>query len=175
MPGIQKVEGFVLKKKELLEDDMSVTLFTKEFGKLSVIAKGARSFKSRRGAHLQTGYLIKARLNDHHDVYYISSTDLISAFGELRTQEKMDVLYLYFYILDRMLPERMPEAYIYNTTLKLFINLSKKPDSPTGFLQHALQQVLSVLGYTDHPMTLHEMLDIIEQNIDEKLPRRVIM
>ena len=87
----------------------------------------------------------------------------------------MDVLYLYFYILDRMLPERMPEAYIYNTTLKLFINLSKKPDSPTGFLQHALQQVLSVLGYTDHPMTLHEMLDIIEENIDEKLPRRVIM
>ena len=175
MPGIQKVEGFVLRKRELLEDDFSVTLFTKEYGKLSVIAKGARSFRSRRGAHLQTGYLIKARLSEHHDTFYISSTDLVSAFSEVRTQEKMDVMYLYFYILDRMLPERVPEEYIYNTSLKLFINLSKKLDSHSLFLQQTLHKVLSTLGYIDNPLTLHEMLDIVEQNINEKLPRRVIM
>ena len=175
MPGIQKVEGFVLKKRELLEDDLSVTIFTREQGKISVIAKGAKRFKSRRGAHLQTGYLLKASIREHHEMYYISSTDLVSAFSEVRTPEKMDVIYLYFYILDRMLPERVPEEYIYTTTLKLFINLSKKSDSPTLFLQYALQQVLSTLGYVDKPQTLHEMLDTVEQNINEKLPRRVIM
>lgn len=175
MPGIHKIEGFILKKRELLEDDISVTIFTKEQGKISVIAKGAKSFKSRRGAHLQTGYLLKATLRDHHDIYYVSSTDLISAFSEVRTQEKMDTVYLYFYILDRMLPERVPEEQIYKTTLRLFINLSKKSDPPSLFLQDALSQVLSVLGYIDKTQSLHEMLDTVEQNINEKLPRRVIM
>ncbi len=175
MPGIQKVEGFILKKRELLEDDFSVTLFTKEKGKLSAIAKGARSFRSRRGAHLQTGYLIKATVREHHDTYYISSTDLVSAFGDVRTQEKMDALYLFFYILDRMLAERQPEMQIYNITLKFFIQLSKKDVTPSLILQHSLQSVLIILGYIDRPLGLHDLLDTIEENIDEKLPRHVIM
>lgn len=175
MPGIQKVEGFVLKKRELLEEDVSVTLFTKEHGKLSVIAKGAKSFRSRRGAHLQTSYLIKATIREHHDIYYITSTDLVSAFGEVRTQEKMDALYLYFYILDRMLPERVPEVQIYKTTLRFFISLSKTDEPPTAILHDSLQKVMYVLGYTDEPLSLSELLDTIEKNINEKLPRRVIM
>lgn len=175
MPGIQKVEGFVLKKRELLQEDISVTLFTKEHGKLSVIAKGAKTFKSRRGAHLQTGYLIKATIREHHDMYYISSTDLVSAFGDVRTQEKMDVLYLLFYILDRMLPERVAEAQIYQATLKFFIHLSKKDARESSILHDTLQRILFILGYTDEPLSLHELLDIIENNINEKLPRHVIM
>ncbi|CAN5169373.1 hypothetical protein BH09PAT2_BH09PAT2_08640 [soil metagenome] len=175
MPGIQKVEGFVLKKRELLEEDISVTLFTKEKGKLSVIAKGAKSFRSRRGAHLQTGYLIKATIREHHDIYYISSTDLVSAFGEVRTQEKMDTLYLYFYILDRMLAERQPEEHIFRITLRFFIKLSKKTDAPSLILEQSLQEVLVILGYIDQPLKLHDLLDTIEKNIDEKLPRHVIM
>ena len=109
MQVIQKIEGFLLKKKNLLENDYLVILFTKEFGKVAGIAKGAKSFNSRRSAHLQTGNLVKARVRQSHDILYIQSTDLVSAFSQVRTQEKMDVVYQFFYIIDKMLPESQKE------------------------------------------------------------------
>lgn len=173
--SVDKIEGFVLKKKNLLQDDVLLTLFTREFGKIMAIAKGARRFSSRRAAHLQTGNLITARLSTYHEMRYIQSTDLISAFSAVRVQERMEILYLFLYILDRLLPPEQQEDGIYKTTRIFFIKLSKETASPQMILQDCLQSVLVDSGYVEERLALHELLDIVEQNIDAKLPRHVIM
>jgi recombinational DNA repair protein (RecF pathway) len=44
-------EGFVLKKYTLLEMTQSITVFTKERGKMHFIVKGAQKLTSRRSSH----------------------------------------------------------------------------------------------------------------------------
>lgn len=175
MPRTQKVEGFVLKKKTLLEKDLLVTLFTQEMGKITVIAKGARSITSRRAAHLQTGNLITAQLSEFNERFYVQSSELISGFMQLRTEHKLNTLYLYLYIIDKLFPEKVQELKLYNVTKRFFIELSKDEQKPAHILQHSLQQTLTQLGYIEGAHSLSELLEAVENNIEEKLPRHVIM
>lgn len=175
MPNIQKVEGFVLKKKALLEKDIVVTLFTEEMGKITTMAKGARSITSRRAAHLQTGNLIKAQLSDFHEIFYIQSSELISGFMQVRTDKKINTLYLFLYILDKLLPEKLDEKNIYKITKKFFISLSKDELPVHEILRTALQKTLMELGYIEGSLTLGQLLETVENNIEEKLPQHVIM
>lgn len=175
MSHTQKVEGFVLKKKTLLEKDILVTLFTAESGKMVVTAKGARSITSRRAAHLQTGNLIKAQLSDFHERLYVQSSELISGFLQLRTDKKLNSLYLFLYILDKLLPEKVQEKSIYNETKRFFISLSKDEEQPYAILQKTLQKTLEELGYIEGKKSLSELLETVENNIEEKLPQHVIM
>ena len=175
MARVYKLQGFVLKKKILLEQDFSVTLFTEELGKITAIAKGARKITSRRISHLQTENLIKLQVYDFHDTFYIQSTELISGFLKVRTSEKQDIVYLYFYILDKMLPERQAEEVLYSYTKRLFIELSKDDANPKQILRDVLQKTLMNMGYVQEEQTLSELVAIVEQNIEEKLPSHVIM
>ena len=175
MPRIDKLQGFVLKKKILLEQDFLVTIFTQELGKITAIAKGARKITSRRISHLQTANLIKLHVSDFHDIFYIQSTELISGFIKVRTIEKQDIIYLYFYILDKMLPERQAEEVLYSYTKRLFIELSKDSQDPKEILHAILQKTLMNMGYIQHQKTFSELIALVEQNIEEKLPAHVIM
>ena len=175
MPRIQKVEGFVLKKKVLLEQDILVTLFTEEFGKIVAMAKGARKITSRRAAHLQTGNLITAQLSESHDMYFIQSTEILSGFMQIKTEQKLNVLYLYLFIMDKLLPERQQEKSLYILTKRFFIQLSKDSKNPNDILQSTLLQTLDELGYLQHEQSLDQLLQTVENNIEEKLPRHVIM
>jgi DNA repair protein RecO (recombination protein O) len=175
MPRIDKLQGFVLKKKILLEQDFLVTIFTEELGKITAIAKGARKITSRRISHLQTANLIKFQVSDFHDTFYLQSTELISGFLKVRTLEKQDIIYLYFYILDKMLPERQAEEVLYSYTKRLFIELSKDDVNPKAILHEILQKTLMNMGYVQEEKSLSELISLVEQNIEEKLPSHVIM
>ena len=50
---IIRTEAIVLRKMEYRETSQIVTLFTREKGKMAVLAKGARLLKSRFGSSLQ--------------------------------------------------------------------------------------------------------------------------
>lgn len=170
-----KAEGFVLKKKIILNKDYVVTLFTKERGKIRLIAKGARKITSRRAAHIQTGNLIDIQFSERGQTGFLQSTVLISGFVQTRTEKKVDVLYLFLYILDKLLPEEQPEEEIYIYLKSFFIELSKEEKTSDELLTKYLQKVLLTLGYIEDVLPLNELLLEVEKNIEEKLPRRVIM
>lgn len=50
---IVSTEAFVLRSYKLAEQDKIVVLFSRDFGKIRLVAKGARRFKSRFGAALE--------------------------------------------------------------------------------------------------------------------------
>ena len=165
-----KTEVFILKKKSLLHRDVIVTMFSHDFGKMSAIAKGVKKLTSRRAAHLQTGNLIRVQLQKSHEVWYLRSTELLSGFTKVRDHAKSDALYLYLYVLDRMLPAEQNEYEIYKLTKQFFIELSKPGADPQAILTVILQKTLNSLGYGEQDYTLSKLLTIVESNIQEKLP-----
>ena len=79
---IVKTEAIVLKSMKWGETSRIVTLYTREFGKLSIIAKGARGAKAKFGAALDVmsrSDLVVYR-KEHHDLHLLSQADLIRQY-----------------------------------------------------------------------------------------------
>lgn len=165
-----KTEAVVLKKKSLLNKDVLISLFTQDLGRLTVFAKGVKKITSRRSPHLQTGNLINVLLSNRNDHYYLQETQLVSGFSELKQDDdRVKLLYAFLFVLERLLPEQQKEAKIYNLTKNFFIDLSKSDKKETVILKY-LTQIAMSLGYLDKEVSKTELISLIEEIINEKIP-----
>lgn len=166
-----KTEAIVLKKKNLPTKDILITVFSEDFGKIVVFAKGVKSITSRRLPHLQTANLISAIISKSNDRLYLAETTLISAFSAIKKDpRKVDLIYFMFYILDRLLPENHKEPQIYDIVKKFIVSLSKPIINPKMQLQKYLNLILYKLGYIDAEKSLSELKQTIESLTNEKIP-----
>jgi len=165
-----KTEAIVLRKKNLLNKDVLVSLFTQDLGRLTVFAKGVRKITSRRSPHLQTGNLINVLISHKNDYYYLQESQLISGFSELKKDEnKVEQLYLFLFVLDRLLPERQKETKIYNLTKNFLIDLTKLPKTKKNSVKY-LTEMMRLMGYLDKKVSPPELKLLIEEIINEKIP-----
>lgn len=160
-----KTEAIVLKKKILLNKDKIVTLLTKDFGRLSLLAKGVRKITSRRLPHLETSNLIEAQIYRKEDRFYLQETSLISGFYKIKKREdKYSCLYQALLIVDRLLPENQPEREVYYLTKKLLIDLSEKEEVAEK-VRIFLPKTLYLLGYIKSPQSLEGVDKLFDQII----------
>lgn len=80
-----KVEGIVLKRKNLGEADRILTILSKEFGKISVKAPGVRRIPSRRSSHVEL-------LNHSSLTLYRSSRSFMPLLTEAQTLEDFSAI-----------------------------------------------------------------------------------
>ncbi len=169
-----KSEGIVLKKKGLLNKDDLVTVFTKEQGKIKVFAKGIKKITSRRLSHIGTGNLIQTILSTKNDRFYLQETKLISGFTKIKdNQEKVNFLYQFFFVLERLLPENQQELNIYQLTKKFLIKLSSEEFSQMDLTQF-INELIRQLGYSKRNLSFNELKQTIEEILNEKLPSFII-
>ena len=72
--GEVSIEGIVLKNKAYKENDMLVWIYTKDYGKIALIARGAKKLKSKNAPACQT-----ITLGDYTFVPRIGLSTLIKA------------------------------------------------------------------------------------------------
>ena len=165
-----KTEAIVLKKKDLLNKDVLISLFTQDLGRLTVFAKGVKKITSRRSPHLQTGNLINILLSHRNEHYYLQESEIISGFSELKKESgKVEQLYSFLFVLDRILPEQQKETKLYNLTKNFLIDLSKPLKSKTIILKY-LTGAMKSMGYLDKEVSPAELKSLIEEIINEKIP-----
>jgi DNA repair protein RecO (recombination protein O) len=165
-----KTEAVVLKKKDLLNKDVLISLFTQDLGRLTVFAKGIKKITSRRSPHLQTGNLINVIVSHKNDHYFLQESELISGFSELKKKDRnVGQLYSYLFVLDRLLPEGQKETRIYNMTKNFLIDLSK-PGNTKPIIIKYLTETMKLMGYLDKEVGAGELKLLIEEIINEKIP-----
>ncbi|KKP52742.1 MAG: repair protein RecO protein [Candidatus Roizmanbacteria bacterium GW2011_GWA2_33_33] len=165
-----KTEAVVLKKKDLLNKDVLISLFTQDLGRLTIFAKGIKKITSRRSPHLQTGNLINVLVSHKNDHYYLQESELVSGFSELKKEEKkVKQLYTFLFVLDRLLPEQQKETKTYNLTKNFLIDLSKSVKSDIITVKY-LTDIMMQLGYMDQKVSYPELKSLIEEIINEKIP-----
>lgn len=86
MPLI-KTKGINIKSIKVGEADKIITLFTKELGKISVIAKGARRTTSKFGGRLELFSFNDYLLATGKSLYIASQVETIESFYKLREKE----------------------------------------------------------------------------------------
>lgn len=151
--SLEKSEAILLKAFNWSESSRTVVFFAHNFGRIALVDKGGRSFKSRRGRIIPfavqeiTFYLSRKETRG-----YVRDVDLIKVFsldkegnvGRLAfASAATELLYL-------LLPEEEPQEdlYHYLVTFLEHVEAAEKRSLPPVFVAFYLR-VLSQLGY--HP------------------------
>jgi len=97
MPRAQS-EAIILRTYNIGEQDRLVVLFTRDFGIIKGVAKGARKFKSRFGSSLEPMSLVNAFYYEKEakELVTISNCDLLESFFEIQTNFDISVGLSYF-------------------------------------------------------------------------------
>jgi len=143
---VYKAEGIVLRRANLGEADRVVTLFTREFGRLSAAAKGARKPKSRFAGRLELFTHLRALLAKGRTLDVVSQVEVIDPFPAVRTDlARISAASFAAEVTDRATPEREPQPGIF-TALRQALRVIAAGDAELGAHWYAAQ-VLSLSGY----------------------------
>ena len=95
---IIKTNCIILKKKEMREADLQVTLFSKEYGKIMATAYGIRKSKKRNIVSLNPLNKVEITLLEKNGYYVIKDVEIMKNFKNiLKSIEKLEIS---LYILD---------------------------------------------------------------------------
>lgn len=103
---IVKSEAFVLKNFRYGETSKIVNLFTKNYGKISCVVKGARNFKSRMCGTLETMNYIDAVIyyRDGRDLQIITAVEYKKSFpGIISSFDKLELSYRIIEMINKSL------------------------------------------------------------------------
>lgn len=170
-----KTEAIVLRKRSLPNQDTIVTLFSKKIGKVNAFAKGIKKITSRRLPHTQTANLINTILYKKDSRFYLQETNLISGFSQIKKNpHKIQLLYLFLFVVERLLPENQSETAVYDLLMKFLIELSKNDNLDSSLSARYLNKILKLLGYSKEDKSYDELRNAIEEIIHEKIPELYI-
>ncbi|MFH2036874.1 MAG: DNA repair protein RecO [Candidatus Zixiibacteriota bacterium] len=150
MPQV-KSEGIILRSVNWKENSKIVTIFTNNAGKISVIDRGGRSLKSKRGRLMNFSRLeLNYFKSDKSGMGYISEADPLEVFTFERegTLGRLTFGSAVLELINDLVPEEEPVEGLYHLTLDYFrlIDRAAKSAITSIFIAYFLK-LLSFLGY----------------------------
>lgn len=79
-----RVDAVVLRHSDFGEADRLITLYTRQLGKMRVIAKGARKIASRKAGHIEPFTYVRLQLAKGREMHLITQADTVDAYLPLR-------------------------------------------------------------------------------------------
>jgi DNA repair protein RecO (recombination protein O) len=144
---VYKTNALVLRRIPLGEKDKIVTLYTREWGKLSAVAKGARRTTSRLSGATEPLMFVRGIMAEGMNLDVLTQSEIRESFPLLRGDFGRFLRATYCCeLLDRMTEERSPDAAAFDLLLSTLYILQRAtdPDVPV----HAFElQLMAHAGY----------------------------
>jgi DNA repair protein RecO (recombination protein O) len=170
---LYKTEAIILSRKNVSEGDRILTVFSKEFGKLRVIAKGVRKISSKRGPHLEIFSQVTMV------VYKSSSLDMVSEVTPVSNHpdrqldlDTISIAYFYCELISLLLPEKQEHRDVYDLLSHGLAQLYISPTIPIYAQSRTfVLTLLRYLGFLDQKKELRgkELQNFIENITERKL------
>lgn len=144
---LYRTEAIVLARLNLGEADRIFTLFTPQYGKLRVIAKGVRKSRSRLGPHLEIFTRCQLNLTRGRDLDVVTSAETLDAYPPLR--DDLDVLGHASHMVElvaRLTEDRQEQERVYDL-LRGSLRLLADGVEPFAVTRHFEFTLLVALGY----------------------------
>lgn len=179
-PRIYQAIGIVIKRKNVGEADRVLTIFTRQYGKIRVIAKGIRKITSRRAGHLelfQPSSLI---------IHKGKTWDIISGASQLEQTmhsftilEQINACYYISELIDVLLPERVMHADVYELYKQTLLKIAGSEMSQLKtIMERFSHELLVLLGFMETTRQLDGLsayIGYIERIIERYLKTPRIM
>jgi len=118
--SINRSEAIVLRARKVRETSKIVTLFTKRFGKVSVMAKGSLRPKSKFGSSLEilTHSLIIYYFKENRNVHTLSHSETLNPFADIKADfAKLAYASVAGEILERFAPPEDPNEELFDVSI----------------------------------------------------------
>jgi DNA repair protein RecO (recombination protein O) len=149
---IEKAEAIVLKSRKYGETSKIINLFTREFGKLSVMAKGARSKNNRFGSSLEPlSHISIVFYNyENREMQYITQSSLINFFSGIRNNpSKMMYALPVLEIINNVIHSDEQNEDFFDLVINVIKYLNESKDNYNNFLLYFELHLASQFGF--HP------------------------
>jgi DNA repair protein RecO (recombination protein O) len=122
-----RTEGLIIKKEDRGESDRLFTLFTKDFGKLELLAKSERKISSKLRSGLELFYLSEVEFIQGRRQKTLTDSILINKFKNLRNySDRLRVSYAMCELLDKLVRGQEAEEKIWALLKDVFNKLNEK-------------------------------------------------
>jgi len=147
--SIEHTEGLILKTYDYSETSKIAVVFTKHFGKIKVIAKGAKSKNSKTGAILEPGSYVKLVFYLKHDseLFNVSEASLIEQFSSVRLDLVKFAYYMYLLELVDALFEHEEGMHSLFDVVVGHVKLFSAADKPELLIRALEIKILNALGH----------------------------
>ena len=150
MSEIIKTEAMVLTKMDYGDTSKIVSLYTKDFGKISAIIKGGRSSKSKMGMmvdplnHIQVVFYKK----DTRELQIISSADLINFYSAIKEDlDKLKYSQAILELLKNLTVEHEVNDRLFKGVIRILTLINSNTEHPIVLFARFFIFFLSELGY----------------------------
>lgn len=166
-----KDTGFVIKRINLGESDRYVTLFTREHGKIEVLAKGVRRITSRRAPHIELLNLIRFQTTKTKKNHILTEVEIVDNFDEIRHEmHQIGKVFLICELVNALCPDEQRHPEVFNLMHNTLNDLRGEHYEDTMFDFQV--NVLSTLGFWDRRdkfRSSEELTSFIETIIEKKM------
>lgn len=154
MAESQSGEALILRRNDWRENDSRVVLYTKKFGKLSLVARGAKKFKSKIAGHIEPISLASVMVLKGRAFDYLGSA--VTQKSYLNIKNDLNALYFVgqsFSLFDAQVKEGLPDEELFNFLISWLDTVEEK--SSTGLSKENGEllfnyfsiRLLVILGY----------------------------
>lgn len=120
-----KTEGIILKRSNFGEADRILTIFTKQLGKIKVLAKGVRKITSRRGSNVEVFNFSQVSLYQSKKFLILTEAQTINSYPEIRKSLKIiGLAYHLSEIVDALTGESQEHPEVFDSLVEIFSKLN---------------------------------------------------
>lgn len=145
--AVYKTRALVLRRIPLGEKDKIVTLFSREFGKLRAVAKGARKPTSKLAGASEPLLLLRASLAEGASLDVLSEAEVRESFSLIKANYGLFLRASYACeLLEKVMEERDPHPESFDLLLSTLYILQRAVQPDTALHAYELQ-LLAQIGY----------------------------
>lgn len=174
-----KAQGVILSRRNYSEADKIVTFFSRQYGKLRVLAKGVRRINSRRASHIELFNYTRIILHKGANFDIITEAEILQSFNQLKKDlKKIAVAYYLTELVDRLCPERQEHNDILSELIQSLASLNDPVFTDfNGLIDRFSVTILTNLGFMSDTKNLHgeKLQYFIEEIIEKKLKTTAIL
>lgn len=162
-------EGIVLARRSYSEADRILVVYTKNYGKISLLAKGIRKPKSRKRGSLEVFSHIKFSAARGKNLDIIEEAEIIDSFQSIRKNlKKVAVAYYFMEVVGRVTREDEKNEKLFTIILKYLQNL-KTTKSLRKLRKKFIFQTLVLLGFWPKGKIMDNPDKILENIVEREI------
>lgn len=163
-------EGFVIGRIRFGEADRIITIFTKNFGKMSLIAKGVRRPMSKKRGSLEIFNHIKFSAVKSHGLDIITEVEPLDTYATIRKDiKKVSVAYYFCEVIGRIAGEEEKSDASYEL-FKRYLEELKILNFKLKILRlNFVKEVLVAKGFWPHDKPMSDPDSVLENVVERRI------
>ena len=169
---IIKTNCIVLKKKEMKEADLLVTLFSKEYGKIMATAYGIRKSRKRNVVSLNPLNEVEITLSQKNNFYVVQDVEILKNFKNiLKNIEKLEISLYVLDSIDKIYYITDENGYFFDKLLEILSFIDILPYMKRGYKYYVVLSFLRRIMIEQGIYDIEEISLIMEKEKKENLQK----